>query len=276
MLGCHEIGPESSAPFDGSRIAGQSGIMGPNDTFCIFCPAGRGHINHKTAITVFEIQKVLLELGVSHRNVTMVSIQGADIVESRNIAATAAATAAAALRKKDPDAESWMIGIDDDVGVAPEVARLMLESGLPYVGACIPQRHFDFETFAESLRANPGKSAAAVASGISDLVDGCETSRIGISEVEKVGAGFFVLRGSALLAMIEKGVAARKTTTSAAGTAHTYGFYELVYHSEGEGRVRRLSEDYSFCHRLREAGIPVHAYRGPGVSHVGETVFTSV
>ena len=251
--------------------------MNPNDRYTIFCPAGRGSINHKTAISVFEIQKVLVELGLSHRNVSMMTIQGADIVEARNIAATAAADAAADLRKADPAAESWMIGIDDDVGVTPEVARLLIESGLPYVGTCIPQRNnFDFDEFAKRLRAEPERPPAAIAAEIASLVDGGDASRVGLTEVSKVGAGFFVLRGSALLAMIEKGVVARKTTTCAAGTTRTYGFYELVYHEEEGGTVRRLSEDYSFCHRLRKAGIPVHAYRGPGVSHVGETVFTSV
>ena len=84
------------------------------------------------------------------------------------------------------------------------------------------------------------------------------------------------MKGSVLLDVIEKGKVAKKTTTSAAGTTDTYGFYEIVYHNDGGGGVRRLSEDYSFCYRLRKAGVPVHAYRGPGVSHVGEMVFTTV
>ena len=243
--------------------------MNPNDRYTIFCPAGRGSINHKTAIAVFEIQKVLIDLGLNHRSVSMMTIQGADIVEARNIAATAAADAAAALREADPAAESWMIGIDDDVGVAPEVARLLIESGLPYAGTCIPQRNnFDFDEFAERLRAEPDKSPAAIAAGISSLVDGGEAAEVGMTEVSMVGAGFFVLRGSALLTMIEKGVVAQKTTTCAAGTTRTYGFYELVYLEEGDGTVRRLSEDYSFCHRLRKAGTGRVPCRRNGV-HVG-------
>ena len=252
--------------------------MNAGDRFLIFCPAGRGSINHKTVVSIFEIQKVLIELGYDHRNVKMVSIQGADIVEARNIAATIAASEARDFRRENPEAELRMIGIDDDVGVAPGVIAAMVRADLPYVGTCIPQRNkFDFDAFSALLRDSPGMSPAQCAAEVSCLVDSGETAEIGISRVEQVGTGFFVLKGSALLAVIERGKVAKKTTTSAAGTTDTYGFYELVYHRDDGGKsVRRLSEDYSFCYRLRKAGIPVHAYRGPGVSHVGEMVFTTV
>ena len=152
--------------------------MNRDDRFLVFCPAGRGSINHKTAISIFEMQKVLFDFGYDHRNVKMVSIQGADIVEARNIAATIAAAEARDLRTEKPDAEMRMIGIDDDVGVAPEVIGMMVRADLPYVGACIPQRNkFDFDAFAALLRSNPGMAPAQAAAEVSCLVDSGETAK---------------------------------------------------------------------------------------------------
>lgn len=251
-------------------------IMNPDDKFFIFCPAGRGNINHRTVISIFEIQKTLMDMGFGHSNVKMSTIQGADIVESRNIAASMALGERMALKESEPDSELWMIGIDDDVGVHPAAFRKMLEAGNMYTGVCVPQRNkFDFDEFTRLVRENPGMEPAEAAAEISSLVDGDQTRHAGIAEVEQVGTSMFIMNTKALQTIVDKGAAARKTTRSAAGVTRTYGFYELVYYKDEDGNAKRLSEDYSFCFRLHRAGIPVHAYRGPGISHVGEMVFTT-
>lgn len=51
----------------------------------------------------------------------------------------------------------------------------------------------------------------------------------------------------------------------------TYGFFNNVTDDE----LGHLSEDYSFCTRVKRAGFEIHAYLGPGVSHTGPMTFKS-
>ena len=129
----------------------------------------------------------------------------------------------------------------------------------------------DFEKYTEVVKNNSNATAAQAVAAVSPIVDGNQLNR-GIHEVEKVGTGFYILQCSVLQDMVDDGIVGTKTTKSPQGSKNSYGFYELVYK---EDNLNRLSEDYSFCWRIKQLGHSVYAYKGPGVTHTGEFVFST-
>ena len=91
----------------------------------------------------------------------------------------------------------------------------------------------------------------------------------GISEVERVGCAFFMIRRPVLAAIAERGLAARKVAATPQGATEMLGFYDPLPGADGV----QMSPEDSFCSRVREAGFGVHAYSGPGVSFTAEVAF---
>lgn len=222
----------------------------------ITCPSVRGLVHFQTLVSVVSMRMVLDPAKItSEFAVTPFS----EIIDARNLAATRVAEGAADI----------LIGMDDDVGVTQEAFVQMINADVPYIGACCPQRLLDMHRLAEGVR--QGYSNRDAIRFAAPLVGGPGTAA-GISEVEKIGGGFFILRAEPLKEMVRSGVAAKTTARlPGGGVADAYGFYDCLYDEEGG----RMSEDISFCLRLRQAGFPVHAYKGPGLSHSGEMTFHS-
>lgn len=221
----------------------------------IGCPSDRGLMHYHTLATVFNIQEMLADSGFTYE---FFPTAFTEIVESRNTVGTA-------FFKSKADI---LVGIDDDVGVSNEAFHTMISANVPYIAACIPQRVMSLEKFAEGLR--QGFSDQDAQRYAAPLVDGPGTA-FGISQVEMVGTGFFVLRRQPLDALVDAGVIQKRVKTTVEGDKELYGFYDYFHDANGN----RLLEDYSFCRRLRDAGFPVHAYKGPGINHSGEMTFHS-
>ena len=221
----------------------------------ISCPAGKGQINFQTVDSIFGIFEWLTAAGYQPRFAVR---SYAEVVEARNMIATGFVHS---------DAEI-MIGIDDDVGVEREAFVQMLSAEVDYIGACIPQRQMELSTFAEGVRS--GLSDRDAERHAAPLVDGPNVAE-GISEVERVGCGFYILRREPLERMLELDMVPRKVLKVPGGDLPSYGYYDHIYDEIGN----RLSEDYSFSSRMREAGYSVHAYKGPGITHTGAMTFRS-
>ena len=83
----------------------------------------------------------------------------------------------------------------------------MLSADVDYIGACIPQRQMELSAFAEGVR--NGLSDRDAERYAAPLVDGPNVAE-GISEVERVGCGFFILRREPLAKMLELDMVPRK------------------------------------------------------------------
>ena len=70
--------------------------------------------------------------------------------------------------------------------------------------------------------------------------------------------------------MIKNGIVSKEVVKQANFTGVQYGFFNNIGSNEGY-----LSEDYSFCQRVRQAGFDIHAYAGPGITHTGSMTFHS-
>ena len=86
--------------------------------------------------------------------------------------------------------------------------------------------------------------------------------------VNSVGAGFLRIRMSVFRLMIERLKLPR------CRIAHSYGwpFFQPVIVEE-EGETRYLAEDYAFCWRCRQVGVPILADTSFRLYHIGEYAY---
>lgn len=221
----------------------------------IVCPTEGGLIHYRTMAAIFNMRQILASSGIDS-DLDMMAFT--EIVTCRNRAATIVVESG----------YDFLVSIDDDVGIGPGAFQAMAEAGVPYIGACIPQRVMDFGKFADGVR--QGFSDTDAQRYAAPLVNGPAAGQ-GVSQVKQVCTGFFILRRAPLQALLSRDAVAKKVEDTPFGDVDTYGFFDHIYDDAGA----RLSEDYSFCLRLHHADIPVHAYKGPGLSHSGEMTFSS-
>lgn len=222
----------------------------------IACPTGKGAIHHETLISIYAIERFLLEGGHSCDLFLPVSTK---LVAVRNCIATRLMESGADL----------LVGIDDDVAASLDAFRAMLSVDVDYIGGCIPQRALDLDRYADGvLRGFSNKDAMRFAA---PLASG-PYAQPGVSVVKYIPAGFFLLRPEPLRKIVDSGAVSRRAEATPHGETEAYGFYDFL---TGRTSGKRLSEDFSFCRRLRDAGYDVHAYKGAGLSHSGDMAFWS-
>ena len=219
----------------------------------IACPAKLARMQYQTADAIAKIQKWVRMDG----HVCAYFLKPfTDLIDGRNSVATYALAAEIDL----------LIGIDDDIGVSREAFDRMIGAEADFVGARIPSRKVDLDRFAEAIRQGmPNAQAERLAAS----ADGDDPDGGGISEVERVGCAFFMLRRPVLTAIAESGLAARKVGHTPQGAVDMLGFYDPLTDADGA----QMSPEDSFCSRVREAGFGIRAYSGPGVSFTAEVAF---
>jgi hypothetical protein len=216
-------------------------------------PTGSGQMCHQTVLSLLKIQAGLIADG--HQVATM-TVGQAEVSTARNVMA----------QKFLESENDLFLGIDDDMGAELALARKLIQSGVNFVGCYIPQRQLDLEAFAEAIRG--GASVLQARRKVAPMV-GPKSDKMGIFEVDRIGTGFYVVRRTVLQAMVTKGIAVKQSTRLPAFKGVTHGFFNNIVSEDGG----ILSEDYSFCDRVRAAGFAVHAYRGPGLTHTGLMTF---
>lgn len=221
----------------------------------ITCPAGSGALHFYTLQTVINMQGFLDSFGYSS-DFKVTSYE--PIIQARNDFANDFLNSEAEI----------LIGIDDDVGLEMSVFGDMFRTDFSYIGVCVPQRQLDLSRFAECVREGHGdREAQRIAA---PLVDGPGLPD-GISVAKQVCTSFFMLKKDPLKKLIEENAVPHRTEKTPDGEKEYWGFYDLMADDTG----KMLSEDYSFCKRIRDLGFNIHAYKGEGVSHSGEITFHS-
>lgn len=218
-------------------------------------PTGRALLCQETAKTIVSLSLALQSQGHA---VVFNTVSHAEVAVSRNVLAALFL---------DGDCEVF-VGIDDDVAVDLSVALGLIRRGANFVGSFIPRRSIDLAAFADAVRAGADTDAARRrATGVIGTVS--EGMGEGVHEVAEIGLGFYVLRRTLLQAMADKGIAKAYVTRLPGFTRKTHGFFSNMTLDDGSF----ISEDYSFCRRVRQAGYRVLAYKGPGLSHIGAMKF---
>lgn len=218
--------------------------------YLITCSPKRSRIYAQTARTISDIQKKLRQDGHQCRFFVMpFPEQG----EMRNFLAT----------QFHDSVADVMVGIDNGVTASLDAFDAMLAADADYIAARIPQRTAGLDTFAEAVRSGLSDSDAARRAIGADI-----GAQAAVEEVKAVDAGFFVLRRQVLEEIIERKLATKRGMRVPRTTVNRYNFYNHIDEDGG-----RLTEDHSFCSRVRQAGFKVMAYSGPGVGVVCDLSF---
>lgn len=223
-------------------------------------PAGRGMMSTETASTIMNLGLIF-----QHRQVeyTFVSASNAEVTTARNLLAALF---------YDSTFDTF-IGIDDDVGVKMETLKQLLDFESDFLAAYQPQRTINLNLFEQAIRAGKsGKDAqfsAAPFVGYQSNPNNPDYGKIG--KVEFMGVGFYILKRHVLERIIDKDLALKMITIMPGFEQRTYGFFNNIT----DKKLGVLSEDYSFCERVRRAGFDIHAYLGPGITHTGAMTFES-
>lgn len=148
---------------------------------------------------------------------------------------------------------SHLLMVDDDMGFMPDVVIDMLLFDEPVVGALYPKKTYPVQWAVSGLE-NP-------------------ETRGPFLEVEGLGCGCFLIRRDAIATMIEKMPHIVDERVNAIG--HEFmqkeGFNRLIraFNCIEDEKKGRVSEDISFCRRVRECGMKVWAATHHKMVHVG-------
>ncbi|MEM7445342.1 MAG: hypothetical protein AAF414_18625 [Pseudomonadota bacterium] len=162
-----------------------------------------------------------------------------------------------------------LLMLDDDIFLDRRVFKRILGVQRGIVGCYYPQRALSMEGFAEKIRAGMGTREAAEAANPLVGPDPDIAADLDLTEVEWIGSGALLIRRPALMRMIECGQVTKERFRTPQDRAEIWGFFSRLQLGDGIAR----SEDVSFCLRARQSGIPVYAYKGPGVLHSGSYQF---
>lgn len=194
--------------------------------------------------------------------VEQVSVSQADVVTARNILAQCFL---------ESDAERF-IGIDDDIGLTPEVAELLIAQDRECLSVLIPQRVLDLSRYASAIRKGMGNKEAqyAAAPYIPAPHPDFRLSEANFIKVARMGTGFYILKKQVLRTLIETGGVEKQNLDLPGASGVTYSFFNNI--SENGSH---LGEDYSFSQRLIRAGVSLYCYAGPGILHTGSTTYST-
>lgn len=209
--------------------------------------------------TLVNATKALHEAGLDYHHSTF---DGADIVMARNYLANEAL--------RNPET-GWVLWLDSDMAIPKRVFDRMIRFDRPMVGGIYTERRLDLERYV-ALRGGglSDEQARGLATGFNVRMpaSGTITVQNGLVPVEGVGFGCVLLRRDLLERMARSGVAAEVPS----GKLAKLGFPATMHDFFGE--IRRpdgsyLSEDYSFCQRVRDLGETVWGLADERLGHVG-------
>lgn len=229
----------------------------------IATPTTNGTCMAAYAKSVVEATIALQESGATYR---MSTLDGADVVTSRTILTH---------RFLSDSSCDHILFIDSDMAIDPAVFRHILAQKVPIIGTAYAERSLNLETYHEAMTEadDPARARALASRFTVRMTPGEKRVRDMITEVAAFGFGCVLIQRSVFEALVAgKHVAPyRSSMLRAFGIEDpVWDFFAPIQTDEGTW----LSEDYAFCRRVRDLGtIPLRAYIGPGVGHIGQFTY---
>lgn len=204
------------------------------------------------------------EAGGTYRHL---SIDGADVVIARNILAHSFIT---------DDSCDYILFVDSDMAIDLAVFRHLLKLKAPIVGAAYSERRLNMALFAEAMAEEPdeGRARALASSFTVRMKPGEKKIKGGVLPVDALGFGCVLIHRSVLTALVDREIvtpfiSSKVRDLGLQGTVMDY--FDEIQLENGDW----LSEDFSFCQRVRELGdVEILAYVGAGVGHVGPFTYS--
>lgn len=166
--------------------------------------------------------------------------------------------------------------VDSDVSFMPKVLRGMIAARKDFVAAPYPQREgIDFRLAAAHMKhGNPPEAAYGYKVFLPKGTTAFDIDSTQCAEIGRVGLGCCLLSRHMLSTMVDAYAPALVFDDEVTG-APTVALFSLMFAMRDDGKRALLSEDISFCERVRDCGFRIHAYFGDGspVDHYGEMCY---
>lgn len=215
----------------------------------IACPAFGYQVNAQTTASLVALTKELAERGI-FGGFSVLSFP--DIVDLRNVFLSVFFDALDA---------THMLFVDADMQFEPELVRDMLNADKPLIGAIYPKKRLPMDWVGSAL------------------VPPAEPEN-GLLELQGLGCGVMLIRRDCIEGMIQSGQS--EVDTNLSGTAlngllEPHGVKRIIraFDKITTEDGRKLSEDFSFCWRHRQAGGRVYAAIEHQLTHLGVYPFSA-
>ena len=197
----------------------------------------------------------------------LTTVDGSEIVTAR--------TALTAAFLND-DTFTHILFLDSDMSVDAAVIRQMVELDVPIVGAAYPKRQLDLTVFASAMAERPdvARARAKASTFAVKIAPGPVEVKRSVVQAEGFGFGCVLIARTVFLGLIERGICkpvASPKLRQMGVAAQAYDFFAPLPGADDD----QLSEDLAFCRRVAALGdVPLLAYVGPGVGHVGQFTYS--
>lgn len=163
-----------------------------------------------------------------------------------------------------------LLFIDADMGADIDIFARLFDFGAAFAGIICTERSLDIDVLMEEARKGTTRErATALASRfVVSLPTGGVEFQKGFCKVDAIGFGCVLIRRDVFDALIDKAVVKKAPSgklKSRGFTDELYDFFSELTRNDGT----RISEDYSFCVRARQAGTELWGFGARGMSHVG-------
>lgn len=167
-----------------------------------------------------------------------------------------------------------LLFLDADIALMPKVIRGMLRVNKDFVSTPYPQREgIPWAVALEHMKlGNPPETAyhykVIPLGGPLEIQEDCT------AEVARVGLGCALLSREMLETMCDAYSPSLVFDDEATGS-ETVALFNLMFYARPDKRRALLSEDFSFCERVRDCGYKIHIFLGEGspADHVGSMVY---
>lgn len=164
---------------------------------------------------------------------------------------------------------SHLLSVDGDTSFKPKTVFTMLRTGKDVVGAIYPHRMFAPGEIERHIKEGKTESEALRLAHLYSVDCGGSFEQEGpLLRVNSVGTGLMLIARQCLERLRDSGALSRYTARNIPGELR--GFFSRTMRGD-----ELLTEDWSFCQRVRDAGMQVYAYPFDEVGHVGRYVHVS-
>jgi len=209
----------------------------------VFCPAGNQIISAHTAGNLYSIAQLLTASGIRSQFMWM---SMSDIIDSRNVSITK-------FYDEFPQC-SHFLSLDNDMHFTPQLIIDMFKAGKDVTGIAYAKREYPLSVILRPLNDD------------NKVIDG-------FLEVSGVGGGVLLVKRDVVSKIMKK--FPEVNDCNDVGTMGKTGITRVIRAFDRlEAGGVRLSEDFAFCERARQAGCEVWANVSHAIGHVGPFEYT--
>lgn len=174
-------------------------------------------------------------------------------------------------------AHTHLLFVDSDIVFDPTTVTSLLKMNVPISACSYPKKEIDLQSLVEKARMSNADADSLILSSMSYVLGTSTSSKMkdGWIKVDEVGTGFLLLKKEVLEQLIflhpelkyeNDCLYYNELHPDMANNFYLFFDTRLI-----DGRY--LSEDYSFCRYVRDAGYEIHVDTKCGLNHIGSYTY---